>query len=265
MASLYCDSDIVCGVKGCQAPKTHCRFLHLALFDPQSVHMLGEDGELLSDEELSSDDQSDTPSADEQMQHEANESHDESYSSSGAIRNSSVNKVDTGNRVHDTQIGRNTIRKAHYAYIKDMHDKLVRVQVFYDEGADMCQVKNETARIAGIESTGCLDNMYIYKAGERKASSVGKSEMFSVPLYDSDGECRMIVHCMGTDYIGRTRKASIDRVKTKFSKRDLSTLLEPSSGEIHLLVGGNAPQMQPRWNAGKGTCYNHFCYKIPLL
>lgn len=154
----------------------------------------------------------------------------------------------------DTQLGLNTIRPCHYAYVKNNKGTLMKVSIMYDSGCDMSQVCNGVVLSTGIQPVNTLPELLMKVAGSQDATSFGQSELLILPVYDQFGILVLNLKCISVDYIGHTNPGKYDEVASKFApKHDLSELLEPAAGDISILIGCNYANLHPTPVSTKGT------------
>ena len=244
--TMHCRSRISCPEEGCEDPSGHCKAVHLAVRKTQPSHAL-----------VSAEAVEQLPQA---AQCELESSH--ALVSVNSSRNDipsqlslSANPQSQTERSElNTQLGYNTIRPCHAAFVRQSNGTMRKVQVLYDSGADLSQVVTSVAQESDSKPVNTVPELLMHVAGSKEVTSFGKTELYVIPIYDHEGRCIVNLRCVAVDYIGKTRSGNLDAVKTRFEpEHDLSDLLEPRKGEIHVLIGCNYPSLLPRPICSRGT------------
>lgn len=147
----------------------------------------------------------------------------------------------------NTQLGLNTIRPGHTAYVKSKGGQFVQINIFYDCGADLCQVTRSAIGKTTVKSVNTLPNLVMGVAGRESAEDWGPADLVILPLYDESRRCVAELKCIVVNYIGAMKQGDVNEVSVSFGEKgfDLSDLRSPGEGEIDVLVGCNYANLLP--------------------
>lgn len=147
----------------------------------------------------------------------------------------------------NSHLGVNTVRPCHEARLRGRNGKPFPVNVFYDGGSDLCQITKLAVSLTGLKPVNTLPKLLMQVAGKDVLEDWGECGLYIVPILDNKDNVVVELKCLAVDWIGTTKPCDVCKVVEMFQNNgnDITDLLDPVEGDIHILIGGNYPDLFP--------------------